>query len=154
MKGVTFGFTLKYRRFASHTFTFTFLVTNMQALGEPLEKKQPWQNIVAICTTHLRSYLFDAQYVVAALLLLLVTNMQALGKLLEKKQPWQKHCSNLHHWHLSPYPFRYSICSGRATVAQFFFLYFHTYTHTHIPPFFFFLFFLFASDEVVRLQWE
>ena len=30
---------------------FYFLVTNMQALGELLEKKQPWQNIVAICTT-------------------------------------------------------------------------------------------------------
>ena len=30
---------------------FYFLVTNMQALSKLLEKKQPWQNIVAICTT-------------------------------------------------------------------------------------------------------
>ena len=70
----------------------------------------------------------------------LVTNMQALGELLEKKQPWQKHCSNLHHWHLSPYLFRCLICSGRATVAQFSYI-LHIDTLTHIPPpppFFFF----------------
>ena len=68
-------------------------------------------------------------------ILFLVTNMQALGEPLEKKQPWQKHCSNLHHWHLRPYPFRYSICSGRATVAQFFYIF--THTHTFLTLFFF-----------------
>ena len=39
----------------------------MQALGKLSEKKQPWQNMVAICTTDIWDHiLFDTQYVVAA----------------------------------------------------------------------------------------
>ena len=70
--------------------------------------------------------------------------MQALGELFEKNQPWQKHCSNLHHWHLRSYPFRYSICSGRATVAQFS-IFTHIHTHFPSPLFFLFLFFFWWS---------
>ena len=51
--------------FSLYYFTL-LLVTNMQALGELSEKKQPWQNIVAICTTDIWDHiLFDTQYVVA-----------------------------------------------------------------------------------------